>query len=307
MAKRFGPDRIEAMQGIKDILMASVALCGLGLTLYLWSVGYRNVESGTPALARPTGPATAANQDIKELQKQIAALRSEVSRITASSQPGSAGQAAGVPVTTSPAIDARLRNIETNLAQLQSAMNGVSIEKSSATRAELFAAEEGYLKADEYFEAGKYAIAGEGYLTFVQHHPDHPDVREVLKKARDAFLKAGYNDKAFWVHEEMMKQFPQHQVADVWEQAQLEKQAGLYDAAVTHASQAAELAATPEERLWRRLYWAWYVQLRDGTPAGIAAMQQVQNEIVAAGVSNPKLAQRAREKLLEMQRQAAAR
>jgi tetratricopeptide (TPR) repeat protein len=205
---------------------------------------------------------------------------------------------------TNAQLERRIAVLETRVASLQEALDGVDLEKASKDRQALFAGDEGYLKADEYFEAGKYAIAGEGYLTFVQSHPGHADTREVMKKARDAFLKAGYKDKAFWVHEEMMKGFPQHQQADVWEQARLEKEAGLYDRAVKHAAQAAELAPNPEERLWRRLYWAWYVQLRDGSAAGITALQQVQQEIAASGVKNPKLTEHAAQRMQEWQMQA---
>ena len=183
-------------------------------------------------------------------------------------------------------------------------MTGISLEGASADRQKLFAAEEGYLKADEYAAAGQYAIAGEGYLTFLQHHPDHADARDVMKKARDAFLKAGYKDKAFWVHEEMMKSFPQFQSGDLVEQARLEKEAGLYDNAVNHAAQAAEMASNPEERLWRRIYWAGYTQLRDGPAAGVVAMQQVQREIAAAGFANPKVAENAALRIQEWQQMA---
>ena len=200
-------------------------------------------------------------------------------------------------------MEQRLARLESAITQLQHAFDGVSIEKASAERQALFAADEGYLKADEYFEAGKFGIAGEGYLTFLKHHPKHADAREVMKKARDAFLKAGYKDKGFWVHEEMMKEFPAQQSADVWELAVLEKEAGLYDRAVNHAAQAAELASNAEERLWRRLYWAWYVQLRDGAPAGIAALQQVQQEIATSGVTNPKLVENAAKRMQEWQQQ----
>lgn len=200
-------------------------------------------------------------------------------------------------------LEQRLARLEAAVTQLQNAFDGVSIEKASAERQALFAADEGYLKADEYFEAGKFAIAGEGYLTFLQHHPEHADAREVMKKARDAFLKAGYKDKAFWVHEEMIKQFPAQKSGDLWELAALEKESGLYDRAVDHAAQAAELSSNAEERLWRRLYWAWYVQLRDGAPAGIAALQQVQQEIATSGVTNPKLTENAAKRMQEWQQQ----
>jgi hypothetical protein len=200
-------------------------------------------------------------------------------------------------------MEQRLARLEAAVTQLQNAFDGVSIEKASAERQALFAADEGYLKADEYFEAGKFAIAGEGYLTFLQHHPEHADAREVMKKARDAFFKAGYKDKAFWVHEEMIKDFPAQRSGDIWELAQLEKDSGLYDRAVNHAAQAAELSSNAEERLWRRLYWAWYVQLRDGAPAGIAALQQVQQEIATSGVTNPKLAENAAKRMQEWRQQ----
>ena len=50
-----------------------------------------------------------------------------------------------------------------------------------------------------------------------------------------------------------------------------EKSSGDYNAAVRHAAEAAELASNPEDRLWRRSYWAWYVMLRDGRAAGVTA------------------------------------
>jgi hypothetical protein len=303
VASRFNP-----MHGIKDRLVAGAALCGFGLSLYVLFANRRDGGHGGAHSARSAQPALGTTREIEELQKQLAGLRAEVSNVAATSRSASSPTAAGAPSAGDrAAMDARLLNLEARLLELQSAMEGVSLEKASTDRAALFAGEEGYLKADEYLEAGKFAIAGEGYLTFLEHHPDHADARDVLKKARDAFLKAGYTDKAFWVHEEMMKHHPDHRSNDLWEQAQLEKQAGRYDAAVDHAAEAAELATTAEERLWRRLYWAWFVQLRDGTPAGIAALDGVQREIAAAGVSNPKLAQRAREKMLEMQQQAQTR
>ena len=221
------------------------------------------------------------------------------------------------PAPASPdtrALEAKIAALESSIAtltktveSLQQNFEGVSLEKASAERQALFAAEEGYLKADEYFEAGKFAIAGEGYLTFLTHHPTHPDAREIMKKARDAFLKAGYKDKAFWVQEEMMKAHPQTKFADMAELASLEKEAGMYAKAAGHMAEAAELAPNPEERLWKRLYWAWYVQLAQGPAAGISAMEQVQQEIVSSGVSNPKLGEHASRRLSEWQQQLPGR
>lgn len=200
-------------------------------------------------------------------------------------------------------MEQRVAALEAQVKSLQQALTGVSLEKASSERNALFAAEEGYLKADEYAAAGQHAIAGEGYLTFLQKHPQHPDARDVMKKARDSFLKAGYKDKAFWVHDEMMKANPQHQPADIEELAYLEKEAGRFDAAAEHMAQAAQLDPNAESRLWKRLYWAYYVQLGNGNAAGVEALRQVQQEITASGVTNPLLHQRAQEHLIEWQQQ----
>jgi TolA-binding protein len=241
--------------------------------------------SRKPVVAPVTSPKPKLSGD---LESRIAALETAVATL----------QKSGVTADAR-----RVTALEKSVKALQSAMDGVSVEKASADRQALFASDEGYVKANEYFEAGKYAIAGEGFITFVQNHPNHPDTREVMKKARDSFLKAGYKDKAFWVQEEMMKNFPENMAADVHELAVIEKDAGMYDRATQHMAQAAELAKTPEDRLWKRLYWAWYVQMRDGNPAGIAALQQVQREIATSGVKNPKLDEHAATRLREWQQQ----
>jgi tetratricopeptide (TPR) repeat protein len=194
--------------------------------------------------AKVSSAADGLAESLAKVEKRLAALDESVKalqpRLAALEESGKA-----VPQGVPGATASKLAALEASMKSLQQAMTGVSLEKASAERQALFAAEEGYLKADEYAAAGQHAVAGEGYLTFLQNHPDHADARDVMKKARDSFLKAGYKDKAFWVHEEMMKTFPQHQSADLWEQANLEKEAGLYDQAVNHAAQAAELAANP--------------------------------------------------------------
>lgn len=269
--------------------MAVLLAGGMAVGIYIWNSGPGDTGSvranGAVAAAKPRNAVPGLESRVVALEKTLAELQEAL-------------KAGGNDPR-------RVAALEESVKSPLSAEEGVSLERASAERQALFAGEEGYRKADEYFEAGKYAIAGEGHLTFVQKNPNHPDVREVMKKARDAFLKAGYKDKAFWVQEEMMKTFPQHQYADLWEQATMEKEAGLYDRAVEHAAQAAGMAPNPEERLWKRLYWAWYVQLRDGNTAGIAALQQVQGEIATSGVTNPRLAENAAQRMEEWQQLAA--
>lgn len=62
-------------------------------------------------------------------------------------------------------------------------MAGVDLEAASAKRDEIFAGSKGALKAAEYYEADKYAVAAEGYLTLLRAHPDHPEDRSIVERA----------------------------------------------------------------------------------------------------------------------------
>lgn len=200
-------------------------------------------------------------------------------------------------------FDERLAEIESAVAKLNRAYEGISLEASSEERDALFRAEDGYLKADEYFAAEKFAIAGEGYLAFLESHPDHPEAYDILKRARQAFLRAGYEDKAIWAQEQLLANLgDERRATDVATLARLEKQAGHYDDAIEHASEAAELSLNPTERLWNRMYWAWYHQLRDGEQAGLDAYREVEREIEAAGQSEGKLGVQVRAKIAEIER-----
>jgi hypothetical protein len=303
------------MKATRAALLLAIVAAALVAAFVFWRAGADEQPSrpqaiaSTPSKPQPSLVAPAAQpSDGGKLERRLAALEASMKAL----EPRLAAlEASGKTLQQGMAVagkdKSRVAALEAAVKTLQQAMRGVSLEGASAERQALFAAAEGYLKADEYAAAGQHAIAGEGYLTFLQHNPDHADARDVMKKARDSFLKAGYKDKAFWVHEEMMKSFPENQSADLWEQATLEKEAGLYDKAVNHAAQAAEMASNPEERLWRRLYWAWYVQLRDGAPAGISALQQVQQEIATSGVKNPKLTEHAARRMQEWRQQASRR
>lgn len=195
----------------------------------------------------------------------------------------------------------RLNQLESSVDQIQSALDGISLEKASEDRQALFKAVEGYLKADEYFEAEKFAIAGEGYLAFLSTHPDHPDAHNIMGRARRAFARAGYPDKAMWVQEEMIANFPENRFNDLFVLGQMKKSANRYDDAIAHVEEAMELAPTPEDRAWKQLYWAWYHQLRDGNEAGLAMYQQVAEDVAAAGITNPRVIERVQEKITELE------
>jgi tetratricopeptide (TPR) repeat protein len=199
----------------------------------------------------------------------------------------------------------RLEALEMTVARLKSSFDGaISLEAASAERAEQFLSEDGNEIADKYFEAGKYTIAADGYLKFVQAHPDHPDARNILQRARQAYQKAGYEDMALWVQEEMMRSFPESRPSDLKTLAAMEKEAGRYDSAIEHIAEAADLVPEGEEKIWNRMYWAWYNHLRDGPEAGLAAYEQVQEEIRAAGMGEDhKSATKVQAKIDELRRQ----
>ncbi len=194
-------------------------------------------------------------------------------------------------------VSQRLQTLESQLAGLQSNYNGISIEGASEEREIIFASEEGAIKADEYFEAGKFTIAAEGYMTYYRNHLDDPDARSVLERARRSYGKAGYKDMALYLQEELLEFFPEHRAKDLETLATMHKEEGNYDEAVKYSAEAADLMTNPQEKLWTRLYWAWYNELQGGPNAGLDAYRQVQQEIADAGFDDHALNNRAQEKI----------
>jgi len=202
-------------------------------------------------------------------------------------------------------LAARLKSMENSLAALEMAMEGVDIEAASEKRDELFKGVDGDVKAAEYFEAGKYALAGEGYLTFLATHPTHPQHRSIVQRARQAFMRAGNVDKAIAVHEEFMELYPENRPSDLMTLAHMQKESGDFGAAAQSAQDSADLV-NDSSKYWNLLYSAWYTQLGDGLSAGLTAHRDVQQQINAAGFSDSKMADRVQEKIAEIESQMAA-
>jgi hypothetical protein len=252
-----------------------------------------------PGVQRSSGVASAGDQGVRaeliRLQRELDLMKSE------------AAAAATAAAKSGEEASKRLKAIEAEMARLGKLAEVVAPAQSAESRAELFSAEDGYVKADEFFELEKFVIAGEGYLTFLQNHPDHPDAHDIMKRARNAFQRAGYTDKAFWVQQEMIKAFPQQQAADLMELAMMEKDARRYDDAINHAAESAAMAANDEDRFWRLLYRAWYIELRDGPEASLTAYREVQSMINAAGYDQKGPGNRARDRIADLEKRIAAR
>jgi tetratricopeptide (TPR) repeat protein len=281
-------------------------LLGLNLVLSVYLLATRDSRDITPDA---DSVALSDRVQLRRLQQSLGSLRQDFrlleEAVTGATPPENRapGNDSGVDQAVG-GLGARLEEIEGSIAMLKHAMDGVSIESASAERAELFAAKDGNLKADEYFEAGKFAIAGEGYLKFLEAHPDHPDHRAILERTRSAFEQAGYRDKAIWAQEELLRIHPETRAEDLMTLAALEKDVGRYDDAARHAAESAALHED-SQRYWNLLYAAWYTQLGKGNPAGLDAYRNVQRQIEAAGYRDSKLGQRAQEKIREIERQIA--
>lgn len=199
----------------------------------------------------------------------------------------------------------RLGELERSMASLQETMSGISLEDASAERDELFRGENGDVKAAEYFETGKYSIAGEGYLTFLAAHPDHPEHRSIVERARQAFVRAGNLDKALAVQNELMEMYPENRAKDLMTLANLQREKGDFSSAAASARESAGLV-NDSGKYWNLLYSAWYTQLGDGLDAGLEAHLALQKQITAAGYTEGKLSDRVQEKISELERQIAA-
>jgi tetratricopeptide (TPR) repeat protein len=297
------------MKRILPILALGVAIASLAFSAYLSREVRKGSSVGESAATDSTRQEAA--ETVVELQGQINDLSADLYELRQSvgavprgpDAPEEAGDAAEQAVST---IRDRIATLEKSVASLQNNYAGLSIDGASEERAKVFASSDGAIKADEYFEAGKYSIAAEGYLTYYRNHPDQADSKGVLERARRSYLRAGYSDMALWTQEEIMRLFPENQPRELATLAEMEKDAGLYDEAIEHVTEAAELMPENQSRLWTRMYWAWYNHLRDGNEAGLVAYEEVQQEIDAAGYSEEKLGQKVQEKIDAIVRQMRA-
>ncbi len=201
--------------------------------------------------------------------------------------PGDGGAAGGGLAGRLDEVLARIDGLEKTLASMKEMNDELAFAKLREKREEQFRSEDGYMVADELLAAKKFAVGANGILSFLEAHPDHPDTRDLMAKARDAFRQAGYPAKAIWLHEEMMRKFPENRGRDLYSLAMLEKHSRKIDSALEHITESVELANNPQERMNRMFYQAYLIHQRDGDPAGLAAYRNVARQATAAGVTNP--------------------
>ena len=287
---------------IRPFLLPGALVANLALSGYL-------LMSREDAPAEKSDPVVKENQAGEALE-ELAGLRELVTELQGQVELNSAPLDEDDPrlATTNDRVRQmaeRLEAMEHSLTGYQNALADLEIEEAAAKRDELFRAADGDVKAAEYYAAGEYALAGEGYLTFLAAHPDHPQHRSIVKKARQAFMRAGNIDKAIAVHEEFMELYPENRPTDLMTLAHMQKESGNYEEAAQSAKDSAGLV-NDTSKYWNLLYSAWYTQLGDGLNAGLAAHRNVQEQINAAGLSDSKVAERVQLKISEIENQIAA-
>ena len=193
---------------------------------------------------------------------------------------------APAPARSDAAVLARLDAIDETLQTMRDTTAEIAAAQLREERKQQFRTENGFAAADELLAEKQFSLAASGYLEFLEHHPDHPDARDIMQKARDAFRRGGYGDKALWLHEQMMEKYPAHRGEDLYALALMEKQSGKLDSAIERMDESVSLAENPSRRMWRLHYRAYLFHQRDGDVAGLDAYREVEKLARAAGVDD---------------------
>ncbi len=255
-----------------------------------------------------SGVASFDNTDaaIAPLLEAINALRNDVDRLSVErARPSTPSTVSVAPVTgeeasaaPAAAVDGalaarfdevveRLQDLEKMLVAMKDVNDELAVAKLREKRQEQFRAEDGFTVADELLAQKQFAVGANGILTFLEAHPEHPDARDLMRKAREAFLQAGYGEKALWLQGEIMKKYPDHRGSDLYSLAMLEKRLRKLDDALRHINESMELATTDQDQMNRMFYRAYLIHQRDGDDAGLEAYREVQRLAGAAGIEKP--------------------
>ena len=263
--------------------------------------------------SRPLGDLASRNDGIAAQREAIDSLRKEVSRLsTLLASRGSPSKVAIDPEETN-AVDLvsrldevikRLESLEKSIAGKNEVSDELALLKLREKLQEQYRADDGFAIAEELLAQGKFAAGGNGILTFLESHPDHPDTQDLMRRARSAFEQSGNLDKALWLQQEIMKKFPEHRGGDLHLLALLEKRMKKQDDALQHFNESVDLAVTDQERINRLLSRAELVHELNGDSAGLEAYREVERLAKAAGIES---ADEARKRADRIEQRAAAR
>ena len=240
---------------------------------------------GLPRVDDWSAAAAAQREAIDSLREDVSRLSAAVASIRSSSTTIDPAEAEGVELSARfNEVIQRLDALEKSISAKNDAGDELAVLELRKKLQEQYRAEDGFAIAEELLAQGKFAAGGNGILTFLESHPDHPDTQDLMRRARDAFQQSGNLDKALWLHGEIMKKFPEHRGGDLHSLALLEKRMKKLDDAMHHFDESVELALTDQDRMGRLLSRAELVQERDGDSAGLEAYREVERLARAAGI-----------------------
>ncbi len=230
----------------------------------------------------------------KEVQRLSSDLATQSSLISSNSEESSdpSLSIAGIQNPNNSPLSEKLDNLAQRFDQFESTLKSmkelndeVSLAKLRETRNQQFRTESGFTYADELIAEKKFAVGANGIMEFLDEFPDHPDARDLMGKARQAYFSAGYSEKAIWVHEEMMKKFPKQRGRDLYNLAMMVRRQKKLDKAIELMNESVELSATPTERANRMFYRAYLIHTRDGDNPGLQAYREVEEYARNQGTS----------------------
>ena len=160
---------------------------------------------------------------------------------------------------------------------------------------------------DRYFDEGKFATAAGAYLKFLEHHPNHPDTLDMMRKARDAYRRAGYGARAVDVQKSLLADYPvEDRDAELRTLGNLEKRIKRYEDAIAHMDEAAQATGDTQQRLVALAYRAWYIELGRGPEAGLAANREVHQFAQEVGMDEYNVAKNVQQHVERLQKVVAA-
>lgn len=259
-----------------------------------------------PPVASLDDSGAGPDQRVARLEAELRELTSKIEALPAAPSTSGATPSASADVEALHGqLIERFSAVETELQSLKKTVE--NLVPASEVIGDQFSQPTGRATADTYFDEGKFATAAGGYMAFLEHHPDHPDAIDILRKARDAYRRAGYNDMAIEVQERLLRDYQlDDRYRELMTLAAFNKELKRYDEAIRRVDAAVETASSNKEKLTADSYRSWYIELGHGAAAGLAAYRRSEQYAAELGLSEDKAAERIRTKIKQLENIVAA-
>ncbi len=287
------------MSNAKWILLVSV-LIGINVSWGLYIL-IKDTPEPLSSEFSPSVPTDEIAQRIKSLEETLFKLQHELAATKAtkesledalqnsSSEKATEGEASTVTDTQVQAISQRIAQVEKSMGALKKEMNEKVFVLLGGNDKIDFTAEDGYVHATRLAEAGKHNAAAEGYMKFLEKFPDHVDARDIAKKARANFMKAGFKQRAIDIQKDIIEAYPDYNEEDYSTLARMYFDMKHYDEAIENVTKSIDLMQPGNDQLWKMMYRAWYIELGRPPEEGIAAYEEVDRRRAELGIENKQM------------------